>query len=187
MNALMPTYARADLQIVRGDGAYLYDVNGRDYLDLASGIAVNALGHGDPGLVQALADQAARLWHVSNLYRIPQQEALAEALCAHTFADHVFFANSGAEAVEAAIKTAKRWHYVEGRPERYRFITFKNAFHGRTIATSRRPIRRRSEAVSNPCSTGSITSPSTTWQGSRPPSDHTRQASWSNRSRARAA
>ena len=102
---------------------------------MASGLAVNALGHGDPGLVQALADQAARLWHVSNLYRIPQQEALAEALCAHTFADHVFFANSGAEAVEAALKTAKRWHYVEGRPERYRFIAFKIAFHGRTITT----------------------------------------------------
>jgi acetylornithine/N-succinyldiaminopimelate aminotransferase len=135
MNALMPTYARADLQIVRGDGAYLYDTEGRDYLDLASGIAVNALGHGDPRLVQALTDQASRLWHVSNLYRIPQQEALAEALCERTFADHVFFANSGAEAVEAALKTAKRWHYAEGRRERYRFITFRNAFHGRTIAT----------------------------------------------------
>jgi acetylornithine/N-succinyldiaminopimelate aminotransferase len=135
MTALMATYARADIEIVRGEGAYLFDAEGRDYLDLASGIAVNALGHGDPRLLKALEEQARAVWHTSNLYRIPQQEALAQKLCAHSFADRVFFANSGAEAVECALKTAKRYQVARGRPERYRFVTFRNSFHGRTIAT----------------------------------------------------
>jgi acetylornithine/N-succinyldiaminopimelate aminotransferase len=135
MTALMATYARADIEIVRGEGAYLFDADGREYLDLASGIAVNALGHGDPRLLKALEEQARTVWHTSNLYRIPQQEKLARRLCEATFADRVFFANSGAEAVECALKTAKRYQVARGRPERYRFVTFRNSFHGRTIAT----------------------------------------------------
>jgi acetylornithine/N-succinyldiaminopimelate aminotransferase len=163
MSALMSTYARADIEIVRGEGAYLYDKSGGDFLDLASGIAVNALGHGDGRLIAALSDQAARLWHASNLYRIPQQEQLAEALCAHTFADRVFFANSGAEAMECAIKTAKRWHHAAGR------LSATASSPSRTVSTvapSRRfprPINPRSGTGSNPCSTGSIPSPSTIW------------------------
>lgn len=135
MSALMNTYARANIDIVRGEGCWLYDQDGRDYLDLAAGVAVNTLGHGDQRLVQALKTQADILWHASNLYRLPAQEALATKLTDATFADRVFFANSGAEAVEAAIKTARRWQGAKGRPERYRVLTFGNAFHGRTLAT----------------------------------------------------
>lgn len=135
MSALMNTYARANIDIVRGEGCWLYDQDGRDYLDLAAGVAVNTLGHGDPRLVEALKAQADVLWHASNLYRLPAQEALATRLAEVSFADRVFFANSGAEAVEAAIKTARRWQGAKGRPERYRILTFANAFHGRTLAT----------------------------------------------------
>jgi acetylornithine/N-succinyldiaminopimelate aminotransferase len=132
---LLPAYARADLAFERGEGAWLQATNGERYLDFASGVAVNVLGHAHPHLVAALTEQAQKLWHVSNLYRIPQGERLAERLCAATFADLVFFANSGAEALECAIKTARKYHAVSGRPERYRVITFEGAFHGRTLAT----------------------------------------------------
>jgi len=132
---LMPTYARADLAFERGEGAYLYATDGRRYLDFAAGIAVNALGHAHPHLVAALNAQAAKLWHVSNLFRIPEAVRLAERLVAHSFADRVFFCNSGAEAVEGLIKLARKHHHHAGRPERYRIITCSGAFHGRTLTT----------------------------------------------------
>jgi acetylornithine/N-succinyldiaminopimelate aminotransferase len=120
---------------VRGEGVYLYGEEGEKYLDFASGIAVNLLGHGHPVLTKAIQDQAATLIHVSNLYGSPQGEALAKRLVDMTFADTVFFTNSGAEAVEASIKTARRYHHHHGRPEKHNLITFSNAFHGRTMAT----------------------------------------------------
>ncbi|MFS0771819.1 aspartate aminotransferase family protein [Sphingomonas sp. 1P08PE] len=132
---LMPVYPRCGVRPVRGEGVYLYGEDGQQYLDFASGIAVNALGHGHPHLVKAIADQAATLMHVSNLYGSPQGEHLAERLVDTTFADTVFFTNSGAEAVECAIKTARRFHYAEGNPQRNTLITFNNAFHGRTLGT----------------------------------------------------
>lgn len=132
---VLPTYARADVAFTRGEGPYLFDEKNRRYLDFGSGIAVSAFGHCHPYLVSALQDQAARLWHTSNLYRIPGQQKLAERLVAQTFADTVFFTNSGAEAVECAIKIARRYHHASGAPERFRLITFQGAFHGRTLAT----------------------------------------------------
>jgi len=134
-SALYETFARAPLVFERGEGVWLVEANGDRYLDLAGGIAVNSLGHSHPHLVAALTEQAGKLWHVSNLYEIPDQRRLAERLVENTFADKVFFTNSGAEALECAIKTARRYHYVNGRPERYRTITFEGAFHGRTLAT----------------------------------------------------
>ncbi|GLI91484.1 aspartate aminotransferase family protein [Methylocystis echinoides] len=134
-SALYPTYARADIAFSRGDGAWLIAENGDRYLDFASGVAVLSLGHAHPHLVETLAEAAQKPWHVSNLYRIPQAERLAERLVAATFADVVFFTNSGAEAVEAAIKTARKYHAANGQPERFRLITFEGAFHGRTLAT----------------------------------------------------
>ncbi len=142
---LMPVYPRCDVRPVRGEGCYLIGERGERYLDFASGIAVNILGHGHPTLVKAIADQAATLMHVSNLYGSPQGEAFAQALVDHTFADTVFFTNSGAEAVECAIKTARRYHYASGNPHRHRIISFDNAFHGRTLgaisATSQPKMR----------------------------------------------
>ena len=135
MSALLPTYARSELSFARGEGAYLFTASGERYLDFASGVAVTALGHAHPHLVKTLTEQAKKLWHVSNLHVIPEQERLAERLCDATFADRVFFANSGAEAVECAIKAARRYHFKQGVPERYRIITFEGAFHGRTLAT----------------------------------------------------
>jgi len=132
---VMPTYNRADLSFVRGEGPYLFDDRGDRYLDFGAGIAVNALGHVHPHLVAALKAQAEKLWHTSNLYRVPGQEILARRLIELSFADTVFFSNSGAEAVECAIKMARRFHYVNGEAERYRLITFEGAFHGRTLAT----------------------------------------------------
>jgi acetylornithine/N-succinyldiaminopimelate aminotransferase len=131
----MGTYARQNLVFARGQGSWLYTEAGDAYLDFASGVAVNALGHAHPRLVAALTEQAGKLWHTSNLYRVAGQEALAERLVEVTFADKVFFCNSGAEACEGAIKTARRYHYVNGAPERWRVITFEGAFHGRTLAT----------------------------------------------------
>ena len=131
----MPTYARANLVFERGEGTWLIATNGDRYLDFASGVAVNALGHAHPKLIATLTEQAHKVWHTSNLYRVAGQERLAERLCEVTFADQVFFCNSGAEACEGAIKLARRFHYVNGRPERWRLITFKGAFHGRTLAT----------------------------------------------------
>ena len=134
-SALLPTYARSQLAFERGEGAYLFTASGERYLDFASGVAVTALGHAHPHLVKALTEQNEKLWHVSNLHRIPAQERLADRLCHATFADYAFFANSGAEAVEGAIKVARRYHFKQGEPERYRFVTFEGAFHGRTLAT----------------------------------------------------
>ncbi len=131
---LMPVYPRCGVRPVRGEGCYLIGERGERYLDFAAGIAVNALGHGHPHLVKAIAEQAATLMHVSNLYGSPQGEALAQRLVDNSFADTVFFTNSGAEAVECAIKTARRYHHVNGNPQKNTLITFKNAFHGRTMA-----------------------------------------------------
>src|SRR5689334_4199773 len=132
---LLPTYARVDLAFERGEGAWLFTAEGERYLDFTSGVAVNALGHAHPHLVEALTAQARKVWHVSNLYRIPEGEKLAERLCAASFADTVFFQNSGAEAMECAIKMARKYQSASGKPERYRIITFEGAFHGRTLAT----------------------------------------------------
>jgi len=132
---LLPTFARVDLAFERGEGAWLVATNGERYLDFTSGVAVNALGHAHPRVAAAVAEQAHRLIHVSNLFRVPEQERLADRLCAASFADLVFFANSGAEAMECAIKTARKFHAVNGAPERVRIITFEGAFHGRTLAT----------------------------------------------------
>jgi acetylornithine/N-succinyldiaminopimelate aminotransferase len=132
---LMPVYPRCEVRPVRGEGVYLYGERGEKYLDFASGIAVNLLGHGHPHLTEAIAKQAATLIHVSNLYGSPQGEAFAQRLVDLTFADTVFFTNSGAEAVECAIKTARRYHHAKGNAHKHDLITFSNAFHGRTMAT----------------------------------------------------
>ncbi len=132
---LMPVYPRCGVRPVRGEGAYVFGEDGQQYLDFASGIAVNALGHGHPHLTKAIAEQAATLMHVSNLYGSPQGEHLAQRLVDNTFADTVFFTNSGAEAVECAIKTARRYHFANGNPQRHTLITFDTAFHGRTLGT----------------------------------------------------
>ena len=131
----MPTYARSELAFDRGEGVYLIDTEGRRYLDFAAGIAVNSLGHAHPHLVEALRKQAGKLWHTSNLYQIPVQERLATRLVAASFADQAFFCNSGAEAIECALKIARRFHYGNGAPERFRVLTFEGAFHGRTLTT----------------------------------------------------
>lgn len=131
----MGTYARQDVVFAEGQGSWLVSTAGERYLDFGSGVAVNALGHAHPHLVAALTAQAHKLWHTSNLYRVAGQERLAERLVAASFADKVFFCNSGAEACEGAIKAARRFHYVSGQPERWRIITFQGAFHGRTLAT----------------------------------------------------
>jgi acetylornithine/N-succinyldiaminopimelate aminotransferase len=132
--ALLPTYSRTDIAFVRGEGAWLFDEHGKRYLDFGAGIAVNAFGHANPKLVAALTEQAGKLWHTSNLYRVPGQEKLARKLVAHSFADTVFFTNSGAEAMELAFKMARRHHFVNGHPERVQIISFEGAFHGRTLA-----------------------------------------------------
>jgi acetylornithine/N-succinyldiaminopimelate aminotransferase len=131
---VLPTYARVDLAFERGEGAWLFTAEGDRYLDFTSGVAVNALGHAHPYLIEALTEQAHKVWHVSNLYRIPEGERLADRLCALSFADTVFFQNSGAEAIECAIKMARKYQSASGKPERYRIITFEGAFHGRTLA-----------------------------------------------------
>ena len=130
---LMPVYPRSEVRPVKGEGAYLYGEQGEKYLDFAAGIAVNILGHGHPHLTKAIQDQTARLMHVSNLYGSPQGEAFAKRLTDLTFADTVFFTNSGVEAIECAIKTARRYHHVKGNPHKHDLITFKQAFHGRTM------------------------------------------------------
>src|SRR3954447_12732335 len=132
---LLPVFARADLGFERGEGVWLVATNGERYLDFTSGVAVNALGHCHPHLVATLQDQTTKLWHMSNLFKSPDGERLAARLCEASFADLVFFANSGAEAMECAIKIARKYHAAKGQPERYRIITFDGAFHGRTLAT----------------------------------------------------
>ncbi len=135
IDPVLPTYARAPIAVDRGEGCWLIDAQGRRFLDFSAGIAVNALGHAHPALVAALTEQAGRLWHTSNLYRVPGQERLAARLVEESFADTVFFTNSGAEAMECAIKMARKFHSHEGRPERFRILAFEGAFHGRTLAT----------------------------------------------------
>ncbi|MEQ9639334.1 MAG: aspartate aminotransferase family protein [Alphaproteobacteria bacterium] len=135
ITAVMPTYARTDVAFEKGEGSYLTDSTGRRYLDFGTGIATAGIGHCHPHLAEAIAKQAATLMHCSNLYNIPGQQKMADRLVAATFADSVFFGNSGAEANECAIKMARRYQHVSGHPERYRVITFENCFHGRTLAT----------------------------------------------------
>jgi len=132
ITTVLPTYNRAPMAFVKGEGSWLTAEDGTRYLDLGAGIAVNALGHANPDLVAALTQQAGKLWHVSNLYRIPEQEKLAQALVDATFADTVFFTNSGTEAAELAIKMARKYHYEKGQPQRTQIITFEGAFHGRS-------------------------------------------------------
>ena len=131
----MPTYGERTLTFVRGEGAYLFDANGRRFLDFGAGIAVNAIGHSHPHMVKVLQDQVAEVLHTSNLYLIPNQVKAGERLCANSFADVVFFGNSGAEANEGVIKLARKYHAHHGNPEKYRMITVEGAFHGRTLAT----------------------------------------------------
>ena len=132
--ALLPTYNRTDIAFVRGEGSYLFAEDGKRYLDFGAGIAVNAFGHANPRLVTALTEQAGKLWHTSNLYRVPGQESLAKKLVAPIHSPiPCFFTNSGAEAIELAIKMARRYHFVSGHPERFHIITFEGAFHGRTL------------------------------------------------------
>ena len=135
ISAVMPTYARWDVEVDRGEGLYLYATDGRKFLDFTSGIGVTGLGHCHPQIVTAIAEQATRLWHTSNLFRIPGQERLAQRLVENTFADTVFFGNSGAEACELAIKVARKYQSETGHPERYRVIGCHGSFHGRTFAT----------------------------------------------------
>src|SRR5215813_15623834 len=132
---LLPVFARVDLAFERGEGCYLISTSGERYLDFTSGVAVNALGHTHPALVAALQEQATKLWHMSNLFKSPDGEILAARLCAESFADFVFFCNSGAEAMEGVIKLVRHYQFSKGAPERHRIITFEGAFHGRTLAT----------------------------------------------------
>ncbi len=130
---ILPVYRPPEEVFVEGEGAYLFTEDGRRYLDFIAGIAVNALGHSHPALVAALRDQAGKLWHTSNMFRVKGQEDLADKICRDTFADRVFFTNSGTEAIECAIKSARKFHWANGRPERLDIITFTGAFHGRSI------------------------------------------------------
>ncbi|MBB2701673.1 aspartate aminotransferase family protein [Rhizobium phaseoli] len=132
---LYDTYSRAPLRFERGEGVWLITENGERYLDFGAGVAVTSVGHGNPHVVAALKEQADKVWHLSNIYEIPGQERLAKRLTDATFADKVFFTNSGAEALECAIKTARRYQFSKGHPERFHIITFEGAFHGRTLAT----------------------------------------------------
>ena len=132
---LLSTYARANLAFERGEGVWLIATNGERYLDFTSGVAVNALGHAHPHMIAALTAQAQKVWHVSNLYQVPEAERVAQRLCDVSFAEVIFFCNSGAEAMECTIKMARKYHAANGAPERYRIITFEAAFHGRTLAT----------------------------------------------------
>ncbi len=134
ISAVMPTYARADLAFERGEGVWLHGTNGRRYLDFGAGIAVNSLGHGHPHLVEALTQQAQRIWHCSNLYRVPGQERFAQRLVDATFADTAFFTNSGVEAWECGAKLVRKYQSATGQPERWRIITATGAFHGRTLS-----------------------------------------------------
>ncbi|MGB8621905.1 MAG: aminotransferase class III-fold pyridoxal phosphate-dependent enzyme, partial [Paracoccaceae bacterium] len=132
--SILPTYNRAPVSFVSGEGSWLTATDGERYLDLGAGIAVNALGHAHPALVAALTDQARKIWHLSNLYTIPEQQALADALVEKTFADTVFFTNSGTESCELAVKMARKYWYDKGQPERVKIVTFSGAFHGRSSA-----------------------------------------------------
>jgi acetylornithine/N-succinyldiaminopimelate aminotransferase len=135
ISAVLPTYARQKIAFERGSGCRVYTADGDEYLDFGAGVAVTSCGHTHPHLVAALTEQAQKVWHTSNIFQMPGQQMLAERLIAHTFADTVFFTNSGAEALECSIKMARKFHAASGHPERYRLITFEGAFHGRTLAT----------------------------------------------------
>src|SRR5438034_4811860 len=135
IDAVLPTYARAKISFERGEGVRVFTPEGEEYLDFGAGVAVTSCGHAHPHLVQALTEQAGKIWHTSNLYQMPGQERLAKRLIERTFAETVFFTNSGAEALECAIKMARKYHAADGHPEKYRLITFAGAFHGRTLAT----------------------------------------------------
>ena len=132
--SILPTYSRAPMSFVKGEGCWLIEADGRRFLDLGAGIAVNALGHAHPALVKTLSEQAQNLWHVSNLYQIPQQQALADKLVAESFADTVFFTNSGTESCELAVKMARKYWFEQGQSERVELITFEGSFHGRSSA-----------------------------------------------------
>lgn len=132
--AMLPVYAPPEEVFTRGEGVRLFTEDGKTYLDFIAGIAVNALGHAPPALVEALTEQAGKLWHTSNMFRVPAGEELSEKYCKHTFADQVFFTNSGTEAIECALKTARKYHYVNGEPHRQEILTFTGAFHGRSFA-----------------------------------------------------
>ena len=134
ISSVLPTYSRAPLNFVKGEGSWLIEADGRRFLDFGAGIAVNALGHAHPALVKRLSDQAQMLWHVSNLYNIPQQQELADKLVELTFADTVFFTNSGTESCELAVKMARKYWYDKGAPERVEIIAFEGSFHGRSSA-----------------------------------------------------
>ena len=135
MKSVLNTYNRRNIQFVRGKGSYLYSSNGKKYLDFVQGIAVNSLGHCHPNLVKAINKQSKKLWHVSNVFKIQEQEKLATRLTKATFADFVAFQNSGAEATELAIKIARKYHYAKGQKNKNRILCIKNSFHGRTMAT----------------------------------------------------
>jgi acetylornithine/N-succinyldiaminopimelate aminotransferase len=135
ITAVLPTYNRAKISFERGEGARVFTAEGEAYLDFGAGVAVTSCGHAHPHLVKALTEQASKIWHTSNIYQMPGQEKLAGRLIENTFADTVFFTNSGAEALECAIKMARKYHAAKGQPERFRLITFEGAFHGRTLAT----------------------------------------------------
>ncbi len=135
VTSVMPTYGRINIAFERGEGSYLYSTDGRRYLDFASGIATNSLGHAHPHLVEKIREQAGKLWHVSNLYNIPEQQRFADRLVANSFADTCFFCNSGAEAMEGALKVARKYHFVKGDPDREEMVCATGAFHGRTLAT----------------------------------------------------
>ena len=134
IDSILPSYSRANLRFVKGEGVWLFTENGEKYLDMGAGIAVNCLGHANPHLTKVLTDQASQLWHTSNLYHIPNQEKLAKNLVQSTFADTVFFTNSGTESMECAIKMARKFHHSNDDPERTEIITFENSFHGRSLA-----------------------------------------------------
>ena len=134
IDSILPSYSRANLRFVKGEGVWLFTENGEKYLDMGAGIAVNCLGHANPHLTKVLTDQASQLWHTSNLYHIPNQEKLARNLVQSTFADTVFFTNSGTESMECAIKMARKFHHSNDDPERTKIITFENSFHGRSLA-----------------------------------------------------
>jgi acetylornithine/N-succinyldiaminopimelate aminotransferase len=168
---VMPTYNRADLAFERGEGPYLFTADNRRFLDFACGIAVTGLGHANPGLIKALTEQANKLWHTSNLFQIPGQQKLAERLVANTFADTVFFGNSGAEAMECAIKVARKYHAANGQPERFRIITFEGAFWPHSPPAARRNIWKASARWSKAStrSNSATSSSSRRRSGRRPP------------------
>ena len=155
-SAIVPTYARANIAFERGEGCWLVSTSGERYLDFGAGIAVTSVGHAHPHLVEALVRQGSKVWHVSNLYQNPEGERFARRLVDATFADLVFFTNSGAEANEAAFKMARRRQWIGGHPERYRILTFEGAFHGRTLATIAAGGQKNISKASAPRSTASI-------------------------------